>query len=147
MVARPWWDDVLLTFADAQSCNRCAAAFRGFNFTLTTRAGPVEPVIVIRDRPPPIQRRGRGIHPFVQILKDEMITAAEEMKPLHRDRGANPYSTLHAVNPKTGEARLLLALHWSDVDPGADRINILEMAPDEALNVGVCDRLKKLALP
>lgn len=73
VIACPWWDNVLskllaalhpdeitirtfhdyivLVFSDAMRCTRCAVALRNFNFTLTTRAGSVELVVVIRDRP------------------------------------------------------------------------------------------------
>lgn len=64
---RRFHDCITLGFADAESCTSCAAALRSFAFALTTRAGAVKPVVIIRSGPPPVEGRGRGLDPFNQV--------------------------------------------------------------------------------
>lgn len=104
-------------------------------------------MVVFRDRPPPVQRRGRCIHPYDTILKAEVIAASEEIRPIHRARCSNPYAIFHAVNPTIGAARLLLTLRWTSSDPVARAIQLAEAIPDDSLPVEVRERLRKLALP
>lgn len=64
-------DLIELTFAHAHSANKCAVTLRDFHFTLKIRMEPGEPVIVVSDRPPHIQRLGRGMYPHCQTRQRE----------------------------------------------------------------------------
>lgn len=142
---RPFHDYISLGFLDAERCTSCAVALRNFGYTLTTRSGDVKPVIIIRSRPPPVQRRGRGLHPFYAALKDGVIAASEEIKQIHRWKGLNPHTLSHAVNPATGAARLLLTVRWIDSDPDAPAVRIIEVLPDDSLPPDIREQLRKIA--
>lgn len=144
---RPFHDFLALFYSDKLTANSSAVALRGLELKLTTCAGPEKHIVVIRDRPPLVQRRGRGIHPFYELLLKEALQDGEEIKPLHRARGKAPYSIFHAVNPISGAARMLLTLQWSDSDPDAHAIRITEVIPDEALTPQLRDRLRALRSP
>lgn len=100
--------------------------------------------MIIRDRPPPIQRRGRGIHPYFKTLLDHARLDGEEIRPLHRGRGRIPCSTFLAVSPTTGATRLLLTLRWKDDDPNAHMTTITEVLPDDGLADVVNAKLKDI---
>lgn len=150
VVVRPFHDYVMLFWAFAQDANQASAALRSYRLKLTTRDGVEKDIIIIiiiRDRPPPIQRSGRGIHPYYAALLENALQGGEETKRLHRGRGRIPYSTFHTVNPITGDARLLLTLRCKDMEPGATAIVITEVVPDDGLSDAIKQKLKALFSP
>lgn len=79
---RPFHDFLALFCSDSRDANNSAVALRGFDLKLTTRAGNEKSIVVICGRPPHIQRRGRGIYPYYDILLKEALQDGEEIKPL-----------------------------------------------------------------
>lgn len=135
VILRPFHDYVTVFWAYAQDANKDAAALR-FGLKLTTRDGAEANIIVIPDRPPPIQHRGRGIHPYYKVILDHALQDGEEARPPHRGRGQNPHSTFHAVNANSGR--------WKDDDLDANAIVITEVIPDDGLADVVKQKFKAL---
>lgn len=135
VVILPFHDYVTFYWESAQCCTRAALFLRGLKQTLKTRGGTEQNIIIIiRDRPPQIQRRARGIHPYCKVLLECALKKGEEIRPLHRGRGRIPYATFHGVHTGTRDACLLLTtLRWKDTDPDAHMITITEVLTDDAL--------------
>lgn len=63
---------------------------------------------------------------------------------MHQARGRTPYSIFHAVRLGTGAARTFLTLQWTDTNPDAHTIRIVDAIPDDSLEPAIPDRLRAL---
>lgn len=122
----PFHDYITVHFETSEAANAASSALRKLKPQFTTRASTAQEVGIIRDRPLPVQRRGRGLHIFYQHTTTQLITGADILRQLHRGRGAHTYTDYYAEHSGSGDVRSLFKVLWED-DPAAGRIRIVEV--------------------
>lgn len=106
----PFHDCVTVHFDSAADATDGALARRKLEIQYSTRAGTQMEVGVILDRPPPVQRQGRGLYPFYQCATGQPPTGAEVLRQIHRARGAHPHSKFYAEHSASRDIRTLFTV-------------------------------------
>lgn len=64
----------------------------------------------IRDSPALVHRRGRGRHAFSKYAMEQIFTAGEVLRQIHRGRDAHPHTSFYAEHSVSGDVRLPFAV-------------------------------------
>lgn len=86
----PCQDYITVHFETSEASNSAPSPLRKLEPQITARAGTPHEVGILRGGPPPIQRRGRGLHVFDQHATTQLLTGADTLRQLHRGRAPPP---------------------------------------------------------
>lgn len=126
------------TASDADAYAEIAKAAR----PTLQHGGQHEQVRVLRRKnlPPPVERRGQALHVVYDALESE-LTAGEEIKQVHEQRGPASHTDFFAKHIDTDELRPLATVWWTDT---GSKVVLQKAEADQRLRAATKSALEKL---